>query len=434
MENNFFSGLSRTFEEHYPQIRPLVEETEQFYTEKFLELETKSPSLYEGKKKLKNATLIGQLVIDGDDRYNLLPRIVLDEKVPGKNNPKFYIITNPAGEALYIGTSLESFNDNGFSVSTITGGLMPPTNSDVAYKLYLGIMSAVRKYRYCKVYEIDTGYESVEIKNQYGETLNKKLSSKKLVSEICNYLIESSEEYPAIMWPGMKQNGKTKQDSRSEEIWEAVKMFKKMVKEKLIPINSMFDRLNGKKNDDAEKEDNKPFVEVELLTDIIIINFLKEIDFNSYDEWKKKQDEAINNLVSKKAIELCEPEKDNDVCKNKFLKSVISVPAFGRPAEYPHEEETEVYGDSRSVTFEKEVSELFGKDAVITYRNINAFGGNYKGVKANYVSDGTLQRIMIKTEDKNISLQNIRTVVNKALDMLGIKDKRYVLADYSDKA
>lgn len=43
---------------------------------------------------------------------------------------------------------------------------------------------------------------------------------------------------------------------------------------------------------------------------------------------------------------------------------------------------------------------------------------------------GALQSIMIKTGYKNTSLQNIRTVVNKAFGMLGIKNKRYVLTNH----
>lgn len=242
METNHNSGFSLTFEAYFPQIKMLIEETEQFYNKQFEKLESSELLGYE-KPELKQARKIGTLSLNLKDVNEILPRIYL-QKEDKQANPYFYLITNPYNDVLYIGTRLECENILSMSVSALTGGFLPPTETKEAYNLYLGLMSAIKYYQFCIVYDVDTCYKDVILKDQYGEDKNY-IVKKVLPTAIYKQLIEAEKENNFNQLPILNQrNGNTAQQDNINKIWEAVSLFKGMLKYDLIPTLNIVKKNN----------------------------------------------------------------------------------------------------------------------------------------------------------------------------------------------
>ena len=335
MENNFFSGLSRTFEVYYPQVKPLVEKSEQFYNQLLINARAEvEPNRSFGN--YTHASRVGKIIIREGDEGNLLPSIKFVPDSEDRKNPDFYIITTPDREPIYIGSSMPSNQVNGCSLSAMTGGLLPPSDSEQSYSLYIGLMSFAKICGHLIVYQVSVSEpmnlpfrECQHFINQYGEPIWGSAEDGMLkfaVGTICTFLSNSEEPlYPIIKfnWYSGETAAKTKKEfeiqlKRNKEIWKAVKTFRNAFKANMIDPNaSALKKVNEEANPTSTKKSSGKKIEVELGEYSITINFtdrefLEEIEAGEQRAVLTDNDKKILSLISEDAMELCRPEHDND--------------------------------------------------------------------------------------------------------------------------
>ena len=360
LNNDFFAGLSSNFGSLYPDVKTLLDESKNFYYEIF------ATSLGYGPEEYENATLIGSLTIDEEEKDNILPALTYKVDDKSKKNPPFYLITNPNNELIYAGTT---FGVGGFSVSALTGGVLPPTENQSAYDIYLGLRYAIGFFGYLKVYQVNTGYSTPKIKNQYGDLMNLKKSDP-FAQSILDFIMYSGKQ-PVLTQLGAINANRSKAVAKSSKkdfdnaveqtkrnllICKAVKSFKEILRNKNNVKITDGQLIVGKKADDT------------INISISLAPHYVKIDFNGhdvceslYDTYKKREDDEIKRMVSNGAIELCQPERDNDKA-NEFS---------GKSENATYRKKVEVRQEKRKCMFEPRLKELFGKRvAGITYNNM----------------------------------------------------------------
>ena len=360
LNDDFFAGLSSNFGELYPNVKTLLDESKKFYYEIFNKFLRHEDDEYE------NATLIGKLTISEAEKGSMLPVLSYNAHGNSGKNPPFYLITNPENELIYVGTT---FGDSGLSVSALTGGLLPPSENQSAYDIYLGLRYAVSFFGYLMVYQVNTGYSIPKIKNQYGETMNLKKSDP-FAQSIFDFIVYSSERPPILTQLGGIKTKSIKgfdvetmrrvsdQITRNKHIWEAVRSFKELLKNKNNVKITDGQLIVGKKN-----EEDIIKVSISLAPRYVKIDFNgHDVCKSLYDAYKKRENDEIARMVSNGAIELCQPERDNDKASEFSGKSENAT----------YRKKVEVRQEKRKCLFESRLKELFGKRAVgLTYNNMS---------------------------------------------------------------
>ena len=358
---DFFAGLSSNFGSLYPDVKTLLNESKKFYYEIF------ATSLGYGPEEYENATLIGNLTIDEDEKDNILPSLTYEVSDKHKKNPPFYLITNSNNELIYAGTT---FGVAGVSVSALTGGLLPPTENRDAYDIYLGLRYAIGFFGSLKVYQVNTGYSIPKIKNQYGDLMNLKKSDP-FAQSILDFIMYSGKQPILTQLGSINANrlkavsksykkdfdGAVDQTRRNLSIYNAVKSFKELLRNKGNVKITDGQLIVGKKTDDDT-----------INISLSLAPHYVKIDFNGhdvcrslYDEYKKRENDEIKRMVSNGAIELCQPERDNDKASEFSGKSENAT----------YRKKVEVRQEKRKCLFESRLRELFGKRVVgLTYNNI----------------------------------------------------------------
>ena len=225
----------------FPLAERLAEETEKFYKEQFQRKEF-------DKKPLKNVRYLGKLQLNADDEREglIFPRLEF-KKEADRTNPAFYIITTNDDDILYAGTSVPGASEDWIpciSVSATTGGAFPPTESKGAYALYLALLSAVRFYHGCRVYEVLTGFENMDIRDQFGDSVTG-LMRRTVAREMLKH-ISYSNLYVInnCLCPFVNNN----QHRRDTDIWNFVSAYKLMLKHDNIQ------RMKTSVNEKEEKQ------------------------------------------------------------------------------------------------------------------------------------------------------------------------------------
>ena len=413
MQKQDYAGLSRTFDMYYPDVKPAVKETEQYYGTRNFNVH-ENPLLFS-----ERANLIGTFQINRADTEATLPRLFFMKKTT-KTNPYFYAVTIPThsekGEPiLYLGTSIDAASPNACSVSALTGGVTPYIEKCRTYSAYLKIMLAVKKYGSCNIYEIPTGYENIDIRGINGITFDREMFAKQIFNHIVfednNSL--SSEERPQ----------KEAQTTRDNKIWSAVVSFKTMVNTK-PEVLDMLAKLNQpvtKKYKDDQQE-----ITVEQNGNEITFKFKKRVILISSEEERVKKDNELEKLIPTSAKILCQT---GDTVYDKYTSYIVHKLNGGGKID----EETEkkfAKCQKRLTEFETFISDITdgitNGDKWIEYGNI--YLGNLKHIISGYriFNDGTAPRISVRL-GTSPSLEKINIIADAIKDLFDLDPETKVI-------
>lgn len=247
MQKQDYAGFSRTFDVFFPDVKQLVKETEEFYNKEVYDRNF----YFIPEQTFGNEKYLGRLELNKNDADCTLPRFYFSKSEYASNfNPYFYLITTPKHEPIYIGTSIDNTKQKSCSISAMTGGLLPVIEKQEVYNAYLGILVAIKKYGYCEIYTIPTGYENTVIKNCSGEIMPKKEMFTRDFNEQVFHYIRNDSAFLLYCNTSSFNNDCFREDNgvfyeqkeRNDKIWGAVSTFKGMVKNCVL---SKIDNLNN---------------------------------------------------------------------------------------------------------------------------------------------------------------------------------------------
>ena len=395
MQNNDYAGLSRTFDTYFPGVKTLVKQTEQFHDKQFEQSENASFGMSMPTLNLEIARQIGLFELNTKDVECLLPRLFF-KKTDERTNPYFYVITTPDNGILYFGSSLEDAKPKSIvaSVSALTGGLVPVLETKPLYIVYLGLLSAVKKYGHCKVYELKTGYENIKLTDAKGNAISKKAQSRYFVQDFSMDLMTSFGCIPPINQLTVPLDDGQK--VRDDEIWDAVSTFNGMIRNDLI-----------------EKVENKPektkkhTIKVKQEDDRLTFFFDNDVELYSYTDVKDAMDEKMEKLVPTSAKILCQTGETVYDKYTSYIAKKVNEKTVKKPARNLEEIGEFLY------YFENMSANFFGHDIKIKYFNIHFIGMPTDKHSKFYdgFSLGTLKyeepHIVIKNA-KDITLEHIK--------------------------
>ena len=400
MQKQDYAGLSRTFDAYFPSVKQLVEQTEQFHNKQLVQSENTSYGLSFPTINLDVARQVGTLEINLKDVECFLPRLYF-KKMDDRTNPYFYVITTPDDGILYFGSSLEDAKPKSIvaSVSALTGGLAPVLETKQMYIAYLGLLSAVKKYGYCKVYELKTGYENIKLIDVKGKQIPLRTKSEYLAPALSHQLMESLEAIPIIN-QFTAQFMDDSQKVRDEEIWSAVSTFKGMIK------NGLVDKLEMR----PQPTDNQEII-VEYYGDDIMFRFKNKVSLMTDEEYGIKKTTELEKFVPTSAKILCQT---GDTVYDKYTSYIAhKIKEDGKVDEKTTRRLIKL--QSEFTSFERSIIDLGGGDKHIEYGNI--YLGDLKHAVTSYrlFNDGTDSRITVNI-GKSPTLAEIRLII------CGIKD------------
>lgn len=303
MQKQDYAGLSRTFDVYYPDVKQLVKETEQFYNSNYTDSETWRLTDY------SNVRLIGMFTLNKNDYDLTLPRLYFKKKAE-MTNPVFYIITSPSLEdtqerIIHIGTSVEAAAPYACSVSALTGGVVPNVDKLRGYSTYLKIMSYVKRYGYCTVYELQTGYDNIHIKGINGTTFTKETFAKQIFNFVnCDKNGYKFNDDPFKISSQTERFHWQEQNTRNGKIWDAVSSFKVVANagpELLHTLN----RLRG--IDEGKDSNNEQ--EITITQDglnNITFTFKNKVELLTPDELKFDKFVGLEKVITPSARILCQ--------------------------------------------------------------------------------------------------------------------------------
>lgn len=366
MENNFYSGLSRTFEAYFPQVKESVKQTIEFFNAETFTLPTPkvddeqsafvSDYIPRRNGPKKHASkLVGKFTIEDGDEENILPKLKYEVQSGCGKNPTFYLVTTPLDDVIYIGTTETGKRKKSVSASTLTGGLLPPHDNRDAYCAYLGIMSVVKKFGHALVYEVDTQYSNTFL-DQYG-CKTKIYPTNIIIDNIINELYDAAERNGSLMissMPGCDEETSV-QAKTSISIWNSVKSFFNMYKNGALNV----------KGNPSNGEEIKVAVRGDRFSMVFSSNFMHEI----MKKKKEKEDNKIKGLISEKVIGLCNPSRDNDKfaltdCKKSLMPFAPIGPEKAMDENSIDERGKEVF------EYEEKIHDIIKKKFFVTYLNI----------------------------------------------------------------
>lgn len=398
MQNNDYAGLSRTFDAYFPSVKQLVEQTEQFHNKQFVQSENTSYGLSFPTINLEVARQVGTLEINLKDVECFLPRLYF-KKMDDRTNPYFYVITTPDDGILYFGSSLEDAKPKSIvaSVSALTGGLIPVLETKQMYIVYLGLLSAIKKYGYCKVYELKTGYENIKLIDAKGKQIPLRTKSEYLVPALSHQLMESLEAIPIIN-QFTAQFMDDSQKVRDEEIWSAVSTFKGMIK------NGLVDKLERKLQPTDDQE-------ITMITiyhhgDSLVFNFKYKVSVMSPEDCESSKESEFERFITPSAKILCQT---GDTVYDKYTAYIAhKVKTDNKPNEQAARKFIKKQSDFSS--FEQTVIDAFPDCRHIEYQNIYLGEIEHKIKNYRLLNNGGASRIIIDTK-KMPDIASIRSVV-----------------------
>lgn len=397
--------LCRAFEEYFPQVKSLTEEIQESYNKAFDKIESNEKSLNPRLKLIGTINLTSPFEISGEEENSSTLPTLKFLKTSQKSNPPFYLITGINREILYIGTS-ESTDDDSIlsqSVSAITGGILPITETKQACSLYLGLMCAVKRYGMCYVYEIPTGLEDIKITDQHSNDITK--DARMVFARVIykNLLGSHKEKYGKL--PPL--NAGVPLFASIHKIWKCVSAFKTMVENGLVK---------------TEKKESKQTITIIPTGYGLKIGFSKKVKFeNNYlplsDNFvashlkqasKLMKNEKFWGQVEKSASTL-DHGKVNEYFKNQYKEYTIP----GEDTRVPIIREAK---PTKQNEFEKKIKEIFAKPLSITYFNI--FGTEASSM----LIDNGDSSIEIYGKCGNPSFSEIQEIIKSVTDAFGIDD------------
>lgn len=448
MENNFFSGLSRTFEAYFPQIRPIVEETVTYYSNQF---KPKHQFDY------SNVTKVGTFTISDDEVDSVLPKLIYTVPPSVGKNPNFYLVTSPDGAIIYVGTTEKGKIRKPLSASTITGGLLPSADSKDAYFVYLRVMSAVRYYGHCDVYSVDTKFNK-DFLDQYGKSYHM-IGLEQAVDNIVAHI--------TTVGHASNQDNDAKQVNRLNEIWNKVKVFGEMYKSGLLNlITGTSFRLCSKDGDSKidsyqkkmREEDNgyssyssisnklsalkakvKNTTAIDTLFEAalfidgknIVIDINKNLADIDDDLKQVEEDNKIKGIISKKVVDLCNPSRDRDVCTDALLASVMmsNVPYAGKGTmdAIDNNKGASMFTFGAKCNFEALLKTIFPCEIDVIYGNMSALPleERVNGVNRITLMGGPVVPpdnsiiVISPTDEKTITIQEANNILGKVHECFG---------------
>lgn len=408
MKKDEILGLSQEFEARFPLAKYLAEETEKFYKYLFQTSELDA-------RPLKNVRYIGDLSLHTIDNMAgiVLPRLYFN-KVDEKANPAFYLITTPDDKVLYAGTSVRNATDKWIpciSVSATTGGVFPPTDSKEAYSLYLALLSAVKLYCRCKVYEICTGYEKIDIWDQYGDCITNPV--KYVAAHEIQKHISYDNDY--VINICLNSYGNLDQQRRNDDIWKLVSAFKLMSSKSHI-----YKKFNEEK--DITLDDEKQIITLIPIAGGLKISFSKKVKFEN--DYSPLSDKFVASHVEQ-ASKLMNDEKfwkNVETSVNTLNPSKVMAYFNEQYKEYPVPGEDTRVPIIREATstkqneFEKKIKKpSFGN---VSFRYVNIPGS--KGSRVLF--DGGNSYIEIYGECANPTLFEMQEILEAVTTAFGIDD------------
>lgn len=402
MKNLSYPELHRVFEDSFPQVKWLVKNFEQFYEGRFEELPNLSKS-----GEFGSAHQIGELLINKNDDGLLLPRLFFKKNEGEKTNPPFYEITTPDGGILYVGTSAPSLDKSvtSLSVSAMTGGVFPPVDTKDAYFPYLGVMFAAKKFGKCNVYSLDTGYENINIHDQFNFDITNRVK-KATVGQIYESL------YNSVGFTGLPCINKSKSDYRMingmNEIWRYVSAFKTICGSEIVLP--------------SEKKEDKQIITLIPIAGGLKISFSKKVKFEN--DYSPLSDKFVASHI-KEASKLMNDEKfwkNVETSVNTLNPSKVMAYFNEQYKEYPVPGEDTRVPIIREATstkqneFEKKIKKpSFGN---VSFRYVNIPGS--KGSRVLF--DGGNSYIEIYGECANPTLFEMQEILEAVTTAFGIDD------------
>ena len=410
MQKQDYAGLSRTFDAYFPDVKGLVEKTEQFYKADYAQTE-KCPLM-----NYDNTRLIGTFTLNKGDHDTTLPRLYFEKKGE-RTNPNFYIITRPTltdcqERIIHVGTSVSDASQSSCSVSALTGGVMPYSEKKQTYSTYLKIMSTVKNYGYCNVYEIPTGYEDINIKGLNGKTLSREVFAKQIFSFL-GPTYKYHDMYKYLTSPE-EMTQKEAQNQRDNTIWQAVVSFKNMVE------NASPEMLKTLKQLREAKEATKPNdgQEITITQDglnNITFTFKNKVELLSPDEFKFDRLVGLEKVITPSARILCQTGDTVYEQYTSYIAHKVKNGAKDQNVNPVPLKQTAIYA------FEKTFIEHSGANEQITFKNI--FLGNLQhdpGLNSRSVmSDGGNSAIELDF-GKTPSLKDIKDLTYALETLFGL--------------
>lgn len=395
MQKQDYAGLSRTFDVYFPHAKQLVEQTEIHHNKLFTQQEEQTYGFGMSKVNLGQSRLIGTFEINNKDDGSVLPRLYFKKSAEG-TNPYFYTITTPNLEILYVGSSLDDSKPKTTtaSISAITGGVVPFTESKQLYIVYLGILSAIKRYGYCKVYEIKTGYENIEMVGMDGVCMSKKDLSKCFAADTSLFLMSSLKYVPVINQLIMQLDNNQK--VRDDEIWDAVSTFKGMIRNRIIG------KFEEKKQEIADNQE----ITIYHYGDSMVFNFKNKLSVMSPEDCESSKETEFERFISPSAKILCQT---GDTVYDKYTAYIAhKVKTDNKPNEQVARKF--IKKQSEFSSFEQTIIDAFPDCKHIEYQNIYLGEIEHKIKNYSLLNNGGASRIIIDIQ-KTPDIASIRSVV-----------------------
>ena len=400
MQKQDYAGLSRAFDAYFSDVKQLVKETEEFYNKEVYDRKFS----FNSDQIIGNETYLGRLELNKNDADCTLPRFYFSKSEYASNfNPYFYLVTTPKHEPIYIGTSIDSTKQKSCSISAMTGGLLPVIEKQEVYNAYLGILVAIKKYGYCEIYTIPTGYENIVIKNCSGEIMPKKeMFTRDFNEQVFRYIRNDSAFLLYCHTSSfnndcfMEDNGVFyEQKERNDKIWNAVSTFKGMVKNRIIG------KFEEKKQEIAENQE----ITIYYYGDSLVFNFKNKVSVMSKEDCESNKETELEKFITPSAKILCQT---GDTVYDKYTAYIAhKVKTDNKPNEQFAREFINKQSDFSS--FEQSVIDAFPDCKHIEYQNIYLDEIEHKIKNYSLLNNGAASRIIIDTQ-KMPDIASIRSV------------------------
>ena len=395
MQKQDYAGLSRTFDVYFPDVKQLVEQTELYHNKLFTQNEERTYDYGVSNVNSAHSRYIGTLEINRNDNGYTLPRLYFKKEADG-TNPYFYAITTPDDNILYIGTSIDDAKPKATtaSISAITGGIVPFTETKQLYIIYLGILSAIKRYGRCKVYEIKTGYEDIKMVGLDGKPMPKKDVSKYFAPVLSAFITTSLSFIPVInlLTTQLDDNQKT----RDEEIWDAVSTFKGMIRNRII----------GKFEEKKQETDENQEITIYHYGDSLVFNFKNKVSVMSPEDCESSKESEFERFISPSAKILCQT---GDTVYDKYTAYIAhKVKTDNKPNEQAARKF--IKKQSELSSFEQTIIDAFPDCKHIEYQNIYLGEIEHKIKNYSLLNNGGASRIIIDIQ-KTPDIASIRSVV-----------------------
>ncbi len=416
MQKQDYAGLSRTFDMYYPDVKQLVKETEQFYDSTYTDTERWRLTDY------SNIRLIGMFTLNKSDYDVTLPRLYF-KKEAEMTNPSFYVITRPSLQdtqqrIIHIGTSVEAAAPYACSVSALTGGILPHIEKNRAFSTYLKIMSCIKRYGYCTVYELQTGYDDICIKGINGTTYAKEAFSKQIFNFVnCD---STGKKFNDDFFLSQEEKAqKDMQSYRNNNIWDAVTSFKTMVNTKpevLDALAKLSEPVMEKYKDDQQE------ITVEQNGDCITFRFKKRVLPISSEEYLVKKANELEKAIPTSAKILCQT---GDTVYDKYTSYITHKLKVGETIDTETEKKFAKL-QKELAAFEQFINDICYDNPHIEYGNI--YFGDLKHTIKSYrmLSDGLGSRISIKL-GASPSLEKINLIADAIKDLFDLDPETKVI-------